>query len=166
MGIGLVIAVLAMLSAGGVEHFRLKHAQKDCPRCVDSSSLSIFWQVPQYVLIEASEVFMYVGQLEFFNGQTPDGLKSFGSALSMTSISLGNYVSSLIVTIVMKVSTSDDMPGWIPRNLNKGHLDRFYYLLAALTAADLVVYVACARWYKYTRFEERSSEGKNNDLEV
>ncbi|KAL6584550.1 hypothetical protein OROMI_003839 [Orobanche minor] len=36
MGIGLVIAVLAMLSAGGVEHFCLMHAQKDCSRCVDS----------------------------------------------------------------------------------------------------------------------------------
>ncbi|KAK6119265.1 hypothetical protein DH2020_046991 [Rehmannia glutinosa] len=165
MGVGLVIAVAAMLSAGAVEHFRLRYAQKDCPRCVNSSSLSIFWQVPQYVLIGASEVFMYVGQLEFFNGQAPDGLKSFGSALSMTSISLGNYVSSLIVTIVMKVSTSDDMPGWIPRDLNLGHLDRFYYLLAGLTAADLVVYIVCAKWYKYTRFEDRdSTRGKNNDL--
>ncbi|KAI3444869.1 hypothetical protein Pfo_001534 [Paulownia fortunei] len=166
MGIGLIIAVTAMLSAGAVEHFRLRYAQEDCPRCANSSTLSIFWQVPQYVLIGASEVFMYVGQLEFFNGQAPDGLKSFGSALSMTSISLGNYVSSLIVTIVMKVSTSDDMPGWIPRNLNRGHLDRFYYLLAGLTAADLVVYIACAKWYKHTRFEERNSRGKNNDLRV
>ncbi|KAL6492743.1 hypothetical protein OROGR_033120 [Orobanche gracilis] len=146
----------ALLSAGAVEHFRLLHAEQEegCPSC---SSLSIFWQVPQYVLIGASEVFMYVGQLEFFNSQAPDGLKSFGSALSMTSISLGNYVSSLIVTIVMKVSTLDDMPGWIPRNLNRGRLDRFYYLLAALTAADFVVYVVCARWYKYARFQNRSS---------
>ncbi|KAL6524655.1 hypothetical protein OROHE_016326 [Orobanche hederae] len=162
MGIGLIIAVVAMLSAGAVEHFRLLHAEQEegCPSC---SSLSIFWQVPQYVLIGASEVFMYVGQLEFFNSQAPDGLKSFGSALSMTSISLGNYVSSLIVTIVMKVSTLDDMPGWIPRNLNRGRLDRFYYLLATLTAADFVVYVVCARWYKYARFQNRSS---NNVLAV
>lgn len=162
MGVGLVIAVAAMLSAGGVEHLRLRHAPEGSAGA-DTSELSIMWQVPQYMLIGASEVFMYVGQLEFFNAQAPDGLKSFGSALSMTSISLGNYVSSLIVTIVMKVSTSDEMPGWIPRNLNNGHLDRFYYLLAALTAADLVVYVACARWYKYTRFEERSGRGKNVD---
>ncbi|KZV43523.1 nitrate transporter 1.5-like [Dorcoceras hygrometricum] len=120
MGIGLVIAIAAMLSAGLVEHFRLRYSQKDCPNCANSSSLSIFWQVPQYVLIGASEVFMYVGQLEFFNGQAPDGLKSFGSALSMMSISLGNYVSSLIVTIVIKISASDEMPGWIPRNLTGG----------------------------------------------
>ncbi|KAL7120839.1 hypothetical protein ACP275_02G146800 [Erythranthe tilingii] len=156
MGAGLVIAAAAMISAGVVEHFRLRSVDSD-----GEGGMSIFWQVPQYVLIGASEVFMYVGQLEFFNGQAPDGLKSFGSALSMTSISLGNYVSSLIVTIVMKVSASDEMPGWIPRNLNDGHLDRFYYLLAALTAADFGVYVLCARWYKYTRFEERGSRGKN-----
>ncbi|KAK1583101.1 hypothetical protein Q3G72_020954 [Acer saccharum] len=158
MGIGIVIAIIAMVSAGVVEVFRLKYADKDCKSCENASSLSIFWQIPQYVLIGASEVFMYVGQLEFFNGQAPDGLKSFGSALCMTSISLGNYVSSLLVTIVMKISTSDDMPGWIPGNLNRGHLDRFYFLLAALTTADLLVYIICARWYKYIKFGERSSE--------
>ena len=96
---------------------------------------------------------MYVGQLEFFNAQTPDGLKSFGSALCMTSISLGNYVSSLLVSIVMKISTEDHMPGWIPGNLNKGHLDRFFFLLAALTTVDLVVYIGSAKWYKCIKLE-------------
>lgn len=163
MGIGLVIAIIAMVSAGIVECFRLKYAIQDCNNCGSPSSLSIFWQIPQYVLIGASEVFMYVGQLEFFNAQTPDGLKSFGSALCMTSISLGNYVSSLLVTIVMKISTRDKMPGWIPGNLNKGHLDRFYFLLAALTTADLIIYVVCAKWYKCTKFEGRDLEDHENE---
>lgn len=101
---------------------------------------------------------MYVGQLEFFNAQAPDGLKSFGSALCMTSISLGNYVSSLIVSIVMKISTEDHMPGWIPGNLNKGHLDRFFFLLAALTTIDFVVYLLCARSYKCIKLEGKSDE--------
>ncbi|WCJ20673.1 Major facilitator superfamily protein [Euphorbia peplus] len=161
MGIGLVIAVMAMVSAGIVECYRLKYTRKDCTDC--SSSLSIFWQVPQYALIGASEVFMYVGQLEFFNAQTPDGLKSFGSALCMTSISLGNYVSSLIVTMVMKISTEDHMPGWIPGNLNKGHLDRFFFLLAALTSVDLFVYIACARWYKSIKLEGKCQGNDNED---
>ncbi|KAK6919873.1 Proton-dependent oligopeptide transporter family [Dillenia turbinata] len=158
MGIGLVIAILAMISAGIVELFRLKYANKNCTNCESASSLSIFWQIPQYVLIGASEVFMYVGQLEFFNGQAPDGLKSFGSALCMTSISLGNYVSSLLVSVVMKISTRDDMPGWIPGNLNKGHLERFYFLLAALTTADFAVYIVCSKWYKYIKFEGKAEE--------
>ncbi|KAG6405322.1 hypothetical protein SASPL_132911 [Salvia splendens] len=103
MGIGLVIAVMAMVSAGIVEWYRLKYARRDCKQCQGSSTLCIMWSVPQYGLIGESEVFMYVGQLEFFNAQAPEGLKSFGSALCMTSISLGNYVSSLLVSIVMKI---------------------------------------------------------------
>ncbi|KAL6130419.1 hypothetical protein ACLB2K_068798 [Fragaria x ananassa] len=163
MGIGLVIAIMAMISAGVVECFRLKYARTDCAStdCESPSSLSIFWQVPQYMLVGASEVFMYVGQLEFFNSQAPDGLKSFGSALCMTSISLGNYVSSLLVTIVMRFSSRDDMSGWIPGNLNRGHLDRFYFLLAALTTADLMVYIVCAKWYKYIKFEAKGGDDQN-----
>ena len=166
MGIGLVIAVMAMVSAGIVECYRLKYARKDCKHCQGSSSLSIFWQVPQYALIGASEVFMYVGQLEFFNAQAPDGLKSFGSALCMTSISLGNYVSSLLVSIVMKISTVDNMPGWIPGNLNKGHLERFYFLLAGLTVIDLMIYIACASWYKSMKFTGKGEGEDDEDYEV
>ncbi|XP_020084193.1 protein NRT1/ PTR FAMILY 7.3 isoform X2 [Ananas comosus] len=160
MGVGLVIAVAAMISAGTVEHFRLKQAQAG-----GGSKLNILWQVPQYVLIGASEVFMYVGQLEFFNGQTPDGLKSFGSALCMTSMSLGNYFSDAIVSAIMQATTAGGRrPGWIPADLNRGHMDRFYFLLATLTAVDFVVYVACAGWYKCMKIESKC--GDNEDETV
>ncbi|PAN07906.1 hypothetical protein GQ55_1G364600 [Panicum hallii var. hallii] len=144
MGVGLVIGMAAMVVAGVVEVERLRRvAAPDQP-----SSLSVLWQVPQYALIGASEVFMYVGQLEFFNGQAPDGVKSFGSALCMASISLGNYVSIMLVSVVTSLTAGERRPGWIPGNLNSGHLDRFYFLLAALSLVDLAVYIACAAWYK------------------
>ncbi|KAF3340473.1 protein NRT1/ PTR FAMILY 7.3-like isoform X1 [Carex littledalei] len=152
MGIGLLVATVAMLSAGTVEYFRLKMAIGD-----GTSRLHIIWQMPQYALVGASEVFMYVGQLEFFNRQTPDGLKSFGSALCMTSMSLGNYFSDAIVTAVMKVTTVKGRAGWIPEDLNEGHMDRFYFMLAVLTVIDFVVYVMCAKWYKCIRIEGKST---------
>jgi len=144
MGVGLVIGMFAMVAAGATEFVRLKHVKPG----EKASSLSIFYQTPQYVLVGASEVFVYVGQLEFFNGQAPDGIKSFGSSLCMASISLGNYVSSMMVKSVMKITAKGEEPGWIPNNLNVGHMDRFFYLLAALSALNLVIYVFCARWYK------------------
>lgn len=144
MGIGLVIGMLAMLAAGATEIERLKNVIEGHK----VSSLSIFWQIPQYVLVGASEVFMYIGQLEFFNGQAPDGIKSFGSSLCMASISLGNYASSMLVNMVMKITTKGDKPGWIPDDLNTGHMDRFYFLIAVLTAFDFVIYLFCAKWYK------------------
>ncbi|KAL5980582.1 hypothetical protein ACLOJK_028490 [Asimina triloba] len=163
MGVGLVIAILAMVAAGIVETNRLKYSNVNCPSCDSPSSLSILWQIPQYALIGASEVFMYVGQLEFFNKQAPDGLKSFGSALCMTSISLGNYVSSLLVTIVMEITTKDDRPGWIPGNLNKGHMDNFYFLLAGLTSIDFVIYLACAKWYRRIKLEGKFQDDDDVD---
>jgi len=142
MGLGLVVGALAMATAGTVEHFRKAGATTAM-----SSDLHIMWQVPQYALIGVSEVMMYVGQLEFFNGQMPDGLKSFGSALCMMSMSLGNYFSDVIVSAVTRVTTTRGRPGWIPADLNQGHLDRFYFLLAVLAVADFAVYLVCASRY-------------------
>ncbi|CAN1841591.1 Protein NRT1/ PTR FAMILY 7.1 [Linum perenne] len=144
MGIGLVIGMLAMVAAGITEIMRLKNVSKG----EKISKLSVFWQIPQYALVGASEVFMYVGQLEFFNGQAPDGIKSFGSSLCMASISLGNYVSSLLVNMVMIITARGQNPGWIPEDLNRGRMDLFYFTIAGLTVVDLVAYVLCARWYK------------------
>lgn len=154
MGVGLIIGMLAMLAAGATEIQRLKYVVPG----EKSSSLSIFWQIPQYVLVGASEVFMYVGQLEFFNEQAPDGIKSFGSSLCMASISLGNYVSSMLVNMVMKITAKGNNPGWIPNNLNTGHMDRFYFLIAVLTAFDFVIYLFLAKWYKGINLEDSEEE--------
>ncbi|OMP03477.1 Proton-dependent oligopeptide transporter family [Corchorus olitorius] len=164
MGIGLIIGLLAMVAAGVTEIQRLKYVIPGEKK----STLSIFWQIPQYVLVGSSEVFMYVGQLEFFNGQAPDGIKSFGSSLCMASISLGNYVSSLLVNVVMHITARGESPGWIPADLNTGHMDRFYFLIAALTVVDFVIYVFCAKWYKCINLEpsekELQLEQQQNDV--
>ncbi|PIN18971.1 H+/oligopeptide symporter [Handroanthus impetiginosus] len=157
MGIGLIIGLLAMIAAGVTEIQRLKRVIPG----ERESSMSVFWQIPQYVLVGASEVFMYVGQLEFFNGQAPDGIKSFGSSLCMASISLGNFVSSMLVNMVMGITAKGNKPGWIPDDLNSGHMDRFYFLIAVLTAVDFVIYLACARWYKCRNADEDEDDGKD-----
>ncbi|KAL0419639.1 UNVERIFIED_CONTAM: protein NRT1/ PTR FAMILY 7.1 [Sesamum radiatum] len=126
MGIGLIIGMLAMVAAGVTEKERLKRV---IPGEHDSQ-MSIFWQIP-----------------------APDGVKSLGSSLCMASMSLGNFVSSLLVNMVMGITARNNNPGWIPADLNTGHMDMFYFLIAGLTAADLVVYVACAKWYKCINLE-------------
>ncbi|KAK7267342.1 hypothetical protein RIF29_20011 [Crotalaria pallida] len=161
MGVGIIIGMLSMFAAGATEIQRLKyvkHGEK-------TSSLTIFCQIPQYVLVGASEVFMYVGQLEFFNGQAPDGIKSFGSSLCMASISLGNYASSILVHMVMAITTRGEAPGWIPSNLNVGHMDRFFFLLAWLAALDFVLYLFCARWFKNMAAEGSMKGSQENEDE-
>ncbi|KAJ9543782.1 hypothetical protein OSB04_023489 [Centaurea solstitialis] len=106
---------------------------------------------PDYFLIGLAEVFTFVGQLDFIYDQAPDSMRSLCSALSLTTVALGNYLSSLLVTIVMAVSTRGRKPGWIPDNLNRGQLQNFFWLLSIFSVLNLGAYLVVARWYTYKR---------------
>ncbi|KAM7487843.1 hypothetical protein LguiB_025327 [Lonicera macranthoides] len=149
MGIGLFISVLCMSAAAIVEIKRLQLA-KDLDLVDEAVAvpLNIFWQIPQYFLLGAAEVFTFIGQLEFFYDQSPDAMRSLCSALSLLTTSLGNYLSSFILTVVTSITTKGGKAGWIPDNLNEGHLDYFFWLLAGLSLLNMVVYVFCAKIYK------------------
>lgn len=149
MGIGLFLSVLCMSAAALVEIKRLQLAT--ALDLVDEDvavPLSILWQIPQYFLLGAAEVFTFIGQLEFFYDQSPDAMRSLCSALSLLTTSLGNYLSAFILTVVTTLTTEDGKTGWIPDNLNKGHLDYYFWLLAGLSFLNLLVYMICAKIYK------------------
>ncbi|KAG5236747.1 Peptide transporter PTR2-B family protein [Salix suchowensis] len=149
MGIGLFISMLSMTAAALVEIKRLQLV-KELGLAGEAVAvpLSIFWQIPQYMLVGASEVFTFIGQLEFFYEQSPDAMRSLCSALSLLTTSFGNYLSSFILTMVTYFTTTGGKPGWIPDNLNEGHLDYFFWLLAGLSFLNMLVYVFCANKYK------------------
>ncbi|KAA8519001.1 hypothetical protein F0562_016225 [Nyssa sinensis] len=151
MGIGLVISIVAMIVAGVLEVIRLDYVRRNNYYDLEYIPMSIFWQVPQYFLVGCAEVFTFIGQLEFFYDQAPDAMRSMSSALSLTTVSLGNYLSTLLVTIVTKVTTMHGKLGWIPDNLNRGHLDYFYWLLAILSLLNFIVYLWIAKWYTYKK---------------
>lgn len=152
MGIGLLISIFSMIAAGILEVVRLRLVARD--NLYDSKDpipISIFWQIPQYFIIGAAEVFTFIGQLEFFYDQAPDAMRSLCSALSLTTVALGNYLSTLLVTIVTHITTTNGRLGWIPDNLNRGHLDYFYWLLAILSLLNFFVYLIIAKWYTYKK---------------
>lgn len=164
MGIGLVISITAMIAAAIVEIKRLAIARdlQLLDPTVDTPvvPLSVFWQVPQYFLVGAAEVFIFIGQIEFFYDQAPDAMRSLCSALSLTTVALGNYLSSLLVTIITKITAGGNKPGWIPaKNLNVGHIDYFFWLLAVLSFLNFLCYLACAHWYTYKKPYEEEDAG-------
>lgn len=99
------------------------------------------------MLLGVSEASAYVAQMEFFTSQSPDGLKSIGVGLSMASLALGCYAGSFLLTLVTDMTTRKRGRGWVPPNLNDGHLDRFF-LSAVLTLAKLSIFAARAKRYK------------------
>ncbi|RRT57692.1 hypothetical protein B296_00038328, partial [Ensete ventricosum] len=128
MGVGRFTMIISMTTAAIVETKRLQSIK-------NGQTMSIAWQLPQYFIISGSEVFNYITQLEFFYAQAPDTMRSICTSFALLSTALGNYLSSLIITFVSLVTASGGKPGWIPDDLNKGHLDYYFYSLAGIRRA-------------------------------
>ncbi|KAJ3690141.1 hypothetical protein LUZ61_019305 [Rhynchospora tenuis] len=145
-GIGLFFSIIAMLSAALLETKRLEVAREEgLVHKNVAVSMSILWQIPQHVLVGIGEVFNQIGMLTFFYDQAPDSMRSLCLALAFLTISLGGYVISVILTV------TDLVFGWIPDNLNQGHLDRFFWLVSGLCLLNLTVFVYLASRYRYKR---------------
>ncbi|KAL5213088.1 hypothetical protein ABZP36_023935 [Zizania latifolia] len=140
MGAGRLLMALAMAVAALVEMKRLSAA-------ASGEAINIAWQLPQYFFLAGAEVFCYIAQLEFFFGEAPDTMKSTCTSLALLTIALGSYMSSLIYAIVEAFTATAGTPGWISNDLNQGHLDYFFWMMAAMCALNFVVYSAFAKNY-------------------
>ncbi|XP_062220002.1 protein NRT1/ PTR FAMILY 8.3-like [Phragmites australis] len=141
MGAGRLLMALAMAVSALVEMKRLDSAAR-------GEAISIAWQLPQYFFLAGAEVFCYIAQLEFFYAEAPDTMKSTCTSLALLTIALGSYMSSLIYAVVATFTATAESPGWISDNLNQGHLDYFFWALAAMCTLNFVVYSAFAKNYK------------------
>uniref|UniRef100_A0A453PBT0 Uncharacterized protein n=2 Tax=Aegilops tauschii subsp. strangulata TaxID=200361 RepID=A0A453PBT0_AEGTS len=141
MGAGRLLMALTMAVAALVEMKRLDSAAR-------GEEISIAWQLPQYFFLAGGEVFCYIAQLEFFFGEAPDTMKSMCTSLALLTIALGSYMSSFIYAIVEAFTATGDSPGWISDDLNKGHLDYFFWAMAAMCTLNFVVYSGIVKNYR------------------
>ncbi|CAK9178470.1 unnamed protein product [Ilex paraguariensis] len=139
MGVGLFISIFALASAALVENMRRNNS--------NPTSLSVFWLFPQFFLIGSAEVFTYVGQLEFFYDEATDGTRSISSALFLTEIGIGSWLSTALVKIV-EGTTGGLEKGWLRNNLNTSKLDYFYWILTAINGVNFLIYLLVALKFK------------------
>lgn len=140
MGVGLFISIFALASAALVEKKRRSTDH-------DPSSHSVFWLFPQFFLIGSAEVFTYVGQLEFFYDEATDGTRSISSAMFLSEIGIGSWLSTAIVKII-EATTGGVENGWLQNNLNKSRLDYFYWILTGINGVNFLIYMVVASLYK------------------
>jgi dipeptide/tripeptide permease len=140
VGAGLVLSVAAMVVAALVEKKRRDASVGD-----GHVAISAFWLVPQFFLVGAGEAFAYVGQLEFFIREAPERMKSMSTGLFLVTLSMGFFLSSFLVFAVDAATRGT----WIRNNLDRGKLDRFYWMLALLGVANFAVFLVFARKHQY-----------------
>ncbi|XP_023760428.1 protein NRT1/ PTR FAMILY 5.10 isoform X1 [Lactuca sativa] len=153
IGTGIFISILSMIVSAVVEIKRLKTAEEygllDNPSA--TVPMKIWWLLPQYLLTGAADVFTMVGLQEFFYDQVPTELRSIGLALYLSIFGVGSFLSSFLISIVEKTTGGDGGDGWISDNLNRGHLDYFYWLLAGISSVAFLIYLYFAKSYIYNR---------------
>ncbi|KAJ4848098.1 hypothetical protein Tsubulata_023515 [Turnera subulata] len=164
MGIGLVLNILSSVVTSLVEVKRKSVAAQynllDDPKAI--IPISVFWLAPVYFLHGITEVFMTVGQLEFLYDQSPESMRSIAMGLFWILNSVGHYLGTVLVSLVHDYTGKKT--NWLPdRNLNRGKLDYYYWLVAVIQVVNLVYYLICSSYYTYKPVEEVKDEDGESD---
>ncbi|GLT70296.1 hypothetical protein SLA2020_423860 [Shorea laevis] len=68
----------------------------------------------------------------------------------MVIASFGYFLSTVLVDVINAVTKGKGEQGWIyGLDLNKNHLNLFYWFLAILSCLNFLNYLFWAYWYKY-----------------
>lgn len=165
IGIGLLLSCVAMVTAGTVETVRRKIAidkgMEDLPDAV--LNMSAMWLVPQMVLLGLAEAFNAVGQIEFYYSQLPKSMASIAMAIFTLGMALSSLLGGLLVDLVDTFSSSGGKTSWLSHNLNKGHVDYYYWMLAFIGLVNFLYYLVCSRVYGPSESQNRRHDDLIDD---
>ncbi|KAK3000057.1 hypothetical protein RJ639_024472 [Escallonia herrerae] len=171
VGVGLVLSAVSMGAAAMMEVKRKEVARSnnmlDAIPVLQPLPINVFWLSFQYFIFGIADMFTYVGLLEFFYSQAPKGLKSISTCFLWSSMALGYFMSSIMVQVVNSATKEiTSSGGWLAgNNINRNHLNLFYWLLSLMSLVNFLVYLVVAKMYNY-KPESPEVSGDNKVLEL
>ncbi|XP_021627583.2 protein NRT1/ PTR FAMILY 5.4 [Manihot esculenta] len=159
IGIGLFLSILQMAVSALVEAKRVStardHGLMDNPKAI--VPMSVWWLLPQYMLSGLADLFTVVGLQELFYDQMPEAMRSMGAAAYLSILGIGSFINTAAISAVQAI-TSKYGSVWLEDNLNRAHLDYFYWVLAVMSALNLCVYIWVAKGFVYKKVEGEETE--------
>jgi solute carrier family 15 (peptide/histidine transporter), member 3/4 len=143
IGTGMILSVVAMLIAALVESKRLYESREN------DRDVTIFWLLPQYVLLGVSDVFTVVGMNEFFYSEVPNTMRTVGIALYSSVFGFGSFLGAFLIDI-LEVATAEGgakRGGWFSDDPREARLDKYYLVLAILSSISFMGFTSLARCY-------------------
>ncbi|CAI5714611.1 unnamed protein product [Peronospora effusa] len=148
IGAGLVFSLLAMLAAGWTEQIRknrptVEGVSSNCSAAgefLPMSMMSVWWQTPQYVLVGVAEILTSISSYDLFYSEVPESMRSVCQALNLLTTTLGFIVAGALNSI---------FSFWITSDLNDGHLEYIYYMMAFLVLAMLLAFMFVSQSFEY-----------------
>ncbi|KAL1511274.1 hypothetical protein AB1Y20_006082 [Prymnesium parvum] len=142
--IGFGFAGLSVACAGVVEILRkyssVMPGDGICPSRVPMSSLSIWAQTPQYMLIGLGEIFAAITCYELFYSEVPAHMRSVCQSINLLCTAFGSLAAAGLNSV---------MASWIPPNLNDGHMEYVFFFLAAVMALNIFFFVRLSAQFDY-----------------
>ncbi|KAK9268117.1 hypothetical protein L1049_010557 [Liquidambar formosana] len=155
IGVGLTLGSLSMAIAAIMEVKRKNvarsHNMLDAIPTTHPLPMSVFWLSFQFFIFGIADIFTYVGLLHFFYMEAPKSLKSISTCFLWCSMAIGYFSSTILVKTVNRVTKGiGNSGGWLEgNNINRNHLNRFYWLLSIMNLINFCVYLFCAKKYQY-----------------
>ncbi|XP_027349070.1 protein NRT1/ PTR FAMILY 5.2-like [Abrus precatorius] len=150
LGIGLLLHIIIMVTACLAERRRLRVAKENHLLGLhDTIPLTVFILLPQFALAGVADNFVEVAKIELFYDQAPDGMKSLGTAYFTTSLGVGSFLSSFLLSVVADITKRHGHQGWVLDNLNVSHLDYYYGFMAILSFLNFLCFLVVAKLFVY-----------------
>uniref|UniRef100_A0A8I5NRF7 Solute carrier family 15 member 3 n=1 Tax=Papio anubis TaxID=9555 RepID=A0A8I5NRF7_PAPAN len=159
MALGMLFGFTSVIVAGVLEMERLHYihhnqtvSQEIGEVLYNAAPLSIWWQIPQYLLIGISEIFASIPGLEFAYSEAPRSMQGAIMGIFFCLSGVGSLLGSSLVALL-------SLPGgWLhcPEdfgNINNCRMDLYFFLLAGIQAVTALLFVWIAGRY------ERVSQG-------
>ncbi|XP_007943212.2 solute carrier family 15 member 3 [Orycteropus afer afer] len=154
MALGMLFGFTSIMVAGYLELERLKYIRRNETVSQQigqvmyyAAPLSIGWQIPQYLLIGISEIFASISGLEFAYSEAPRSMKGAVMGIFFCLSGVGSLLGSGLVALL-------SLPGgWLhcpedSGNINKCHMDFYFFLLAGIQAATFFLFLWIAGRYE------------------
>ncbi|GJN01454.1 hypothetical protein PR202_ga18721 [Eleusine coracana subsp. coracana] len=157
-GAGLVVGAAAFVVAAVVERRRRRSALENDGV---ASPTSAFVLAPQLAVLGVSGALNLVGQMEFYNTQFPDQMRTLANAAFYCAQGVSSYLATLVVNVVNARTRrrQGGSGGWVRDDISAGRLDYFYYAMAVLGAANFVYFLLCSHFYQYKGEQRQPGAG-------